>query len=76
MPLYEYQCQKCEKIFEVMQKFSDNPLTRCEDNTCDGELKKLMSANSFALKGTGWYTTDYKRKSSGSGDKNNSGTSS
>ena len=64
MPLYEYQCEKCQKIEEVIQKFSDAPATTC--SFCQGPVKKLMSMNSFALQGTGWYTSDYKRKDSSS----------
>lgn len=64
MPLYEYQCSKCTKVFEVMQKFSDAPVTECPE--CKGPVQKLMSSTSFALKGSGWYTTDYKRKGSSS----------
>jgi putative FmdB family regulatory protein len=59
MPLYEYQCPKCEKVFDVIQKFSDAPLEKCEE--CGGPVSKLISMSSFALKGTGWYTTDYKK---------------
>jgi putative FmdB family regulatory protein len=59
MPLYEYQCSKCEKVHEVMQKFSDAPLEVCPD--CNSPVKKLISSTSFMLKGSGWYTTDYKR---------------
>src|SRR4051812_13485874 len=66
MPLYEYRCTKCERVHEMMQKFSDAPLTECPD--CQGQLQKLMSLTSFALKGTGWYTTDYKRKGQSSGE--------
>ena len=62
MPLYEYQCEKCEKVHEMMQKFSDPPLENCPE--CQGKVSKLMSRTSFALKGAGWYTTDYKRSSS------------
>lgn len=62
MPLYEYQCLNCDKTHEVMQRFSDPPLTECPN--CKGKLKKLVSLSSFSLKGTGWYTTDYKRKNS------------
>ncbi len=61
MPLYEYQCPLCQKVHEVMQKFSDAPMETCPD--CKGPVTKLISMSSFALKGTGWYTTDYKRKS-------------
>ncbi len=59
MPLYEYKCLSCEKICEVMQKFSDAPLESCPD--CQGSVTKLVSLGSFSLKGSGWYTTDYKR---------------
>lgn len=61
MPLYEYQCLSCEKIHEIMQRFSDSPLEECPD--CKGKIKKLISLSSFSLKGTGWYVTDYKKGS-------------
>ncbi len=61
MPLYEYQCAACGKIEEVIQKFSDPPLTACRH--CSGTLNKLISQSSFHLKGTGWYVTDYSKKS-------------
>ena len=67
MPLYEYQCQNCQKVHEVIQKFSDEPMKQCPD--CQGEVQKLMSLNSFALKGSGWYTTDYKKSGSSSDSK-------
>lgn len=59
MPLYEYQCSGCNRVHEVMQKFSDAPLTECPE--CQGPVSKLMSLTSFSLKGSGWYVTDYKR---------------
>lgn len=62
MPLYEYKCSKCGKTIEVIQKFSDAPLKVHED--CGGDLEKLLSASAFQLKGTGWYATDYAKKSS------------
>ena len=61
MPLYEYECTKCGEIEEVLQKFSDNPQTKCRH--CSGKLHKLISQSSFHLKGTGWYVTDYANKS-------------
>ena len=70
MPLYEYQCEKCQKIHEVIQKFSDAPLSICPE--CQGPVQKLMSMSSFALQGSGWYTTDYKRKGSSGGDSKSS----
>jgi len=57
MPLYEYKCQSCGKTFEVIQKFSDEPLTTHSE--CGGVLEKVISAPAFHLKGTGWYATDY-----------------
>ena len=61
MPLYEYKCHSCGKVFEVRAKFSDPPLlTHAE---CGGEVERLASAPAFHLKGTGWYATDYAKKS-------------
>jgi putative FmdB family regulatory protein len=57
MPLYEYQCSQCGAVFEVRQKFSDDPLTQHEG--CGGAVEKLLSAPAFQLKGSGWYVTDY-----------------
>src|ERR1700756_387856 len=62
MPIYEYQCAKCGKTIEVIQKMSDKPLKKHEQ--CGGALTKLISAAGFQFKGTGWYVTDYARKSS------------
>lgn len=59
MPLYEYQCGKCGR-FEIIQKFSDQPLSVCP--TCGQEVQKLLSAPAIQFKGTGWYITDYARK--------------
>lgn len=61
MPIYEYECTKCGDIEEVLQKFSDKPLTKCKH--CSGKLHKLVSQSTFHLKGTGWYVTDYADKS-------------
>lgn len=59
MPFYEYQCEACGHDFEVMQKMSDDPLTDCPE--CGkSELKKMISAPGFRLKGGGWYETDFK----------------
>lgn len=57
MPIYEYECLKCGKTAEALQRFSDPPLTQCSQ--CKGELRKLVSMSTFHLKGSGWYTTDY-----------------
>lgn len=61
MPIYEYQCTQCGNIVEVWQKFSDPPNEKCEK--CGGPLKKIISQNTFHLKGSGWYVTDYASKS-------------
>lgn len=63
MPIYEYRCNVCSHELEVIQKLSDPELSDCP--ACgQPELKKLMSAVGFRLKGSGWYETDFK-----SGDK-------
>lgn len=60
MPLYEYQCSKCGKRIEKIQKFSDRPLAKCE--YCGGKLERLLSSPAIQFKGSGWYVTDYARK--------------
>ena len=62
MPLYEYECPKCG-TFELVRRFSDAPLESCP--TCARPVEKLVSAPAIQFKGTGWYVTDYARKSSG-----------
>ncbi|HHW20946.1 FmdB family zinc ribbon protein [Thermodesulfovibrio thiophilus] len=66
MPIYEYECLKCHKIHEIIQKISDKPLNNCPE--CGGKLRKLISQSSFILKGSGWYVTDYARKNNNSGN--------
>ena len=61
MPIYEYECAKCGREFELMQKISDKPITRCE--VCGGRVRRLISNTAFVLKGSGWYVTDYPSKS-------------
>lgn len=59
MPLYEYRCDACNHEFEALQKISDQPLVHCP--ACESpELRKLVSAAGFRLKGQGWYETDFK----------------
>ncbi|MDF1614496.1 FmdB family zinc ribbon protein [Desulfurivibrio dismutans] len=57
MPIYEYECQSCQKITETRQSISDAPLTTCE--SCGGVLSKIISQSSFQLKGGGWYADGY-----------------
>lgn len=59
MPIYEYECRSCRHRMETMQRISDPPLTECPE--CGGELRKLISAPAFHLKGSGWYVTDYAK---------------
>ncbi|MBI3091980.1 MAG: zinc ribbon domain-containing protein [Candidatus Tectomicrobia bacterium] len=62
MPIYEYRCAECSAEFEKMQKFSDAPVSSCPH--CGGAVHKLISHSTFHLKGSGWYVTDYAKKSS------------
>ena len=57
MPLYEYKCHRCNKTFEVIQKFSDAPLETHPE--CGGTVERLISPPAFQFKGSGWYVTDY-----------------
>lgn len=61
MPIYEYQCEACGLIFEARQKFSDEPLSKCQE--CGGAVNKLISQSAFALKGSGWYQQGYSATS-------------
>jgi putative FmdB family regulatory protein len=71
MPLYEYECKKCGHRFEKIQKFSDKMVKTCPE--CGGQVEQMISAPAVQFKGSGWYVTDYAKKSSspggsGSGD--------
>jgi putative FmdB family regulatory protein len=74
MPLYEYKCDKCGKVIEVRQKFSDAPLETHEN--CGGHVERLISRSAFQLKGSGWYATDYAGKSGNGSTKSESASSS
>ena len=74
MPLYEYQCESCQTRFERIQKFSDPPIDVCP--SCGGPVKKLLSSPAIQFKGTGWYITDYAKKSSTESSSKTSSTSS
>ena len=79
MPTYEYQCEKCQRTFEVRQRITEAPLSVCD--ACGGRVKRLLSPAPFILKGEGWYVTDYpsdarkkakeaeKSSTNGAGDK-------
>jgi putative FmdB family regulatory protein len=62
MPIYEYRCSACGHHLEEMQKMTDAPLRKCP-KCGKAQLKRLVSAPQFRLKGSGWYETDFKNKS-------------
>ena len=59
MPIYEFECSKCDDIQEILLGINEKAPKKCE---CGGKLKKLISLSSFQLKGDGWYSTDYSKK--------------
>jgi len=65
MPVYEYICKKCSHQFEREQRITEQQLKKCPK--CGGSLTRLISETSFMLKGSGWYVTDYARKTETSG---------
>ena len=62
MPTYEYRCRECGESLDVVQSFTDDPLTECP--ACEGELKKVFAAPSIAFKGDGFYKNDSRGGSS------------
>jgi putative FmdB family regulatory protein len=76
MPLYEYECAaENGRRFEIIQKFSDEPLTVCP--SCGGSVRRLISSPAIQFKGSGWYITDYAKKSgTDAGKDSKSGSSS
>jgi putative FmdB family regulatory protein len=60
MPIYEYKCEDCGAEMEFMQKAGDAPKKKCPK--CGGKLKKRLSAPALQFKGSGWYVTDYAKK--------------
>jgi len=62
MPLYEYKCASCGDVFEVIQKFSDEPLH--EHPGCGGPVERLISVSALKFKGSGWYVNDYGKNGS------------
>jgi putative FmdB family regulatory protein len=64
VPIYEYECTSCGKRFEIKQKFSDPPITTCDQFSCEKAqpVTKLISPPAIMFKGTGWYVTDYSDK--------------
>jgi putative FmdB family regulatory protein len=75
MPLYEYECEACHQRFEKIQKFSDAPIEVCA-KCGKGPVKKLLSSPAIQFKGSGWYITDYAKKSGSDAGKTGSSSSS
>ena len=76
MPIYEYNCETCGEDFEVMQKFSDGPVTRHECSP-KSKVKRKLSLTAFQLKGGGWYSEGYSSSGGGgssSGETKSSGS--
>ena len=71
MPVYEYECKECDRVFEVQQKMADEPLSHCPK--CRAPIKKLMSMSSFQLRGGGWYADGYSSASAAKSDVNRQG---
>jgi len=72
VPLYEYECAKCGKHFEKIEKLDGPYLKKCP--ACGGRVVRLMSAPAIQFKGSGWYVTDYARGGSNRGnDKSDAG---
>jgi putative FmdB family regulatory protein len=74
MPLYEYECKKCGHRFEKIQLYSDKMVKKCPE--CAGQVEQMISAPAVQFKGSGWYVTDYAKKSPSPGSLGNSGDSS
>ena len=74
MPLYEYECSLCGHRFELIQRFADPPAEKCP--VCgQGPVLKLLSAPAVHFKGTGWYVTDYAKKTGAAAVKTDAGPS-
>lgn len=66
MPIYEYECSGCRHRFERRQGFHEEPVAVCPQ--CEGKSRRVIHASSVVFKGSGWYVTDYARKSIVGGD--------
>ena len=67
MPIYEYQCNRCDEVFEIFHKIDEQGKVTCPK--CLGPAKKLISTTNFVLKGSGFYVNDYPSKSRKEGPK-------
>lgn len=66
MPLYEYKCDICGSVSEMLQKVNDPPMTKCIH--CGGHVHKIISSSAIQFKGSGWYITDYTKKNMAQAD--------
>jgi putative FmdB family regulatory protein len=73
MPIYEYECKKCHHRFEKIQKFSDPHVKKCPE--CGGPIEQVVTAPAVQFKGSGWYVTDYAKKSGTAGSSSSSPSS-
>ncbi|MGH2474615.1 MAG: FmdB family zinc ribbon protein [Candidatus Limnocylindrales bacterium] len=73
MPTYEYRCRNCGEPLEVVQSFTDDPLTECP--ACGGELRKVFQAVGIAFKGSGFYKTDSRKAAKSSASSSGSESS-
>jgi putative FmdB family regulatory protein len=70
MPNYDYQCEKCENLFEVFQSMTDKKLKKCPDRSCGGKVTRLLGTGAgIIFKGSGFYGTDYRSESYKAGEK-------
>tara|TARA_B100000614_G_C14444385_1_gene451627 strand:+ start:406 stop:720 length:315 start_codon:yes stop_codon:yes gene_type:complete len=72
MPTYDYRCDACGNVFEVFQSFSEDPLSKCPEENCAGEVKKIFSAPGISFKGSGFYKNDSRSKSTSSSSSSSS----
>jgi putative FmdB family regulatory protein len=70
VPLYEYECEKCGKHFEKIEKVQGPHLKKCP--SCGGRVERLISRSAIQFKGSGWYVTDYARGSNRGAEKSDS----
>ena len=66
MPTYTYQCDSCGHGFEAVQRFADDPLSECPE--CGAAIRRVIQPVGVVFKGSGWYITDSRPKSTGEGD--------
>ncbi|MEA3399926.1 MAG: FmdB family zinc ribbon protein [Armatimonadota bacterium] len=61
MPIYDYKCDKCGRVFELTHGFDEKPDDTCRADGCEGTLRRVFSPPTIIFKGSGWHVTDYGR---------------